>query len=109
MPKCLEAMRANYGPTVWHHAESAEAEADWIAEGVQALHEVASDIGHIAVLYRTHYASRSIEEAFIGAKIPHVIKQRNAVFHGSRSQLAYLRLIAYKDDLDFERVANTSS
>ena len=109
MPKRLEAMRANYGPTVWHHAESAEAEADWIAEGVQALHESGVDFGDIAVLYRAHYASRSIEEAFIRAKIPHVISSGTPFFNRRevKDALAYLRLIAYKDDLDFERVANT--
>lgn len=108
MPKRLEAMRASYGPTVWHHAEGAAAEANWIAEGVLALYENGVDFGDIAVLYRAHYASRSIEEAFIRAEIPHVISSGTPFFNRRevKDALAYLRLVAYKDDLDFERVAN---
>ena len=46
------------------------AEAAWIAEGVRALHGAGVAYGDIAVLYRAHYASRAVEEAFIREQIP---------------------------------------
>lgn len=108
IPKDLVPMRSTQGPTVWHHAKSSTKEADWIAQGVQALHEIGVLYRDIAVLYRAHYASRSIEEAFLRAKIPHTIFS-GVPFFGRKEikdALSYLRLIAYQDDLDFARVAN---
>lgn len=109
IPKNLVATRASQGPTVWHHAKSSEQEAQWIAEGVRALHEKGIPYRNIAVLYRAHYASRSIEESFLKAKIPHVVYS-GVPFFGRKEikdALSYLRLIAYKDDLSFARVVNT--
>lgn len=106
--KNLVPMREAYGPTVWHHATSSEQEAAWIAQGVEALH--AEDVAYrdMAVLYRAHYASRSVEEAFLKAHIPHTVFS-GVPFFGRREikdALCYLRLIALQDDLAFQRVAN---
>lgn len=106
--KNLVPMREAYGPTVWHHATSSEQEAAWIAQGVEALH--AEDVAYrdMAVLYRAHYASRSVEEAFLKAHIPHMVFS-GVPFFGRREikdALCYLRLIALQDDLAFQRVAN---
>lgn len=108
IPKRLRAMRQGSGPTVWHHAKSTAAEAEWIAQGVASLHDAGVPYRDIAVLYRAHYASRSVEEAFVKAKIPHVIFSGVPFFGRAevKDALCYLRLIAYQDDLAFERVAN---
>lgn len=109
MDKQLVPMRAKDGPTVWHHAKSSDDEARWIAEGIGALHESGIAYGDIAVLYRAHYASRPVEEALLRAEVPHVIQSGVPFFSRKevKDALSYLRLIAYKDDLDFIRVANT--
>ena len=62
----------------------------------------------MAVLYRAHYASRPVEEAFLKAEIPHAVYS-GVPFYGRKEikdSLAYLRLVAYQDDLSFMRVAN---
>ena len=106
--KNLVPMRKTYGPTVWHHATSSEQEAAWIAQGVEALHAEGVAYRDMAVLYRARYASRSVEEAFLKAHIPHAVFS-GVPFFGRREikdALCYLRLIALQDDLAFQRVAN---
>ena len=108
IPKDLVTVRTDHGPTVWRHAKSSVEEAQWIAQGVQSLHKAGVPYRAIAVLYRAHYASRSIEEAFLKARIPHTIYS-GVPFFGRKEvkdALSYLRMIAYQDDLSFARVVN---
>lgn len=108
IPKDLRACRTQHGPTVWHHAKTSDDEAKWIAEGVRALHDGGIRYRDMAVLYRAHYASRPVEEAFLKAEIPHAVYS-GVPFYGRKEikdSLAYLRLVAYQDDLSFMRVAN---
>lgn len=108
IPKDLVAVRKDHGPTVWRHAKSSAEEAQWITQGVQSLHKAGVPYRAIAVLYRAHYASRSIEEAFLKARIPHTIYS-GVPFFGRKEvkdTLSYLRMIAYQDDLSFARVVN---
>ena len=108
IPKDLVAVRKDHGPTVWRHAKSSAEEAQWITQGVQSLHKAGVPYRAIAVLYRAHYVSRSIEEAFLKARIPHTIYS-GVPFFGRKEvkdALSYLRMIAYQDDLSFARVVN---
>ncbi len=108
IPKDLVAVRKDHGPTVWRHAKSSAEEAQWITQGVQSLHKAGVPYRAIAVLYRAHYASRSIEEAFLKARIPYTIYS-GVPFFGRKEvkdALSYLRMIAYQDDLSFARVVN---
>ena len=108
IPKDLRACRTQHGPTVWHHAKTSDEEAKWIVEGVRALHDGGIRYRDMAVLYRAHYASRPVEEAFLRAEIPHAVYS-GVPFYGRKEikdSLAYLRLVAYQDDLSFVRVAN---
>lgn len=108
IPKDLRACRTQHGPTVWHHAKTSDDEAKWIAEGVRVLHDGGIRYRDMAVLYRAHYASRPVEEAFLRAEIPHAVYS-GVPFYGRKEikdSLAYLRLVAYQDDLSFMRVAN---
>ena len=88
--------------------EDQEAEADWMAGEMGRLHEAGVPYRDMTVLYRAHYVSRAVEEALLRAKIPYTLYS-GAPFFGRmeiKDALSYLRLIAYKDDLSFRRVAN---
>lgn len=93
---------------ICHHADTPEREAMWIAEQIQALHGEGTSYREITVLYRAHYITRIVEEVFLREKIPYAIY--SGVQFSNRMEikdaLAYLRLIAYKDDLAFLRVVN---
>lgn len=93
---------------ICHHADTSEREAMWIAEQIQALHGEGTSYREITVLYRAHYITRIVEGVFLREKIPYAIYSGVQFFNRMeiKDALAYLRLIAYKDDLAFLRVVN---
>lgn len=93
---------------ICHHADTSECEAMWIAEQIQALHGEGTSYRGITVLYRAHYITRIVEDVFLREKIPYAIYSGVQFFNRMeiKDALAYLRLIAYKDDLAFLRVVN---
>ena len=93
---------------VWYHAKSAEEEAKWIADSVRALQQAGTKLSDIAVLYRSHFVSRTLEEVFLKEKLPYTLYSGISFYERSeiKDALSYLRLIAYRDDLSFLRVVN---
>jgi len=95
-------------PVVYHHARTAEAEAQWIASQIKELAEKNVKLSDIAILYRAHYITRKLEEVFLKEELPYRIYS-GVQFFGRmeiKDTLSYLRLIVYKDDLSFQRVVN---
>ena len=91
-----------------HHARNAEEEAEWIAFQMLQLHDRGVAYKDMTVLYRAHYVTRTIEEVFQKRKLPYCIYSGVQFFSRMeiKDALSYLRMIAYKDDLSFRRVAN---
>ena len=99
---------------VYFHAKSAEEEAEYIVKKIREL--TGSTTAHtgefapsdIAILYRAHYISRTIEEVFQREKIAYTLNSGIPFFDRAeiKDSLSYLRMIAYKDDLSFLRVVN---
>jgi DNA helicase-2/ATP-dependent DNA helicase PcrA len=109
MKKDLLPLKTDGPPVVYHHAKTSEAEAQWIAAQIKELAAADVPYGSIAILYRAHFLSRPLEEVFIKEQLPYTIYS-GVPFFGRREikdALSYLRLIAYRDDLSFLRVANT--
>lgn len=97
------------GPSVLcHHGKTSEEEALWIAERIKELNESGVSPRDIAILYRAHYVTRTVEDALLKEKIPYTIYSGAPFFERAeiKDALSYLRLIAYRDDLSFLRVAN---
>ncbi len=98
------------GPVpVCHHAKTTAEEAEWIAEKIRDLHELRQiPYRDITVLYRAHHVTRSVEEALLKKEIPYTIYSGIQFFGRMeiKDALSFLRMIAYKDDLSFARVAN---
>lgn len=98
------------GPkVVCHHGENGEEEAKWIAGRIDELHSGGVPYRDMTVLYRAHYVTRNIEEVFLKQKLPYVIYSGVQFFNRAeiKDALSYLRMITYKDDLSFLRIANT--
>ena len=91
-----------------HHAQNAEAEAEWMAFQMLELHDKGVPFRDMTVLYRAHYVTRTVEEVFRRRKIPYTIYSGVQFFARAeiKDALSYLRLIAYRDDLSFRRIAN---
>lgn len=96
-------------PVLCHYADTAEQEAKWIAWNVQEMHDAGIPYKNMTVLYRAHYVTRTVEEVFLQEKIPYTIYSGVQFFNRMeiKDALSYLRMIAYKDDLSFLRIANT--
>ncbi len=93
---------------VCHHADTAEAEAEWIASEIARLRDTGVPYRDMTVLYRAHYITRNIEDVFLREKIPYHIYSGVPFFARTeiKDALSYLRMVAYKDDLSFRRIAN---
>ena len=106
--KRLEPTLPDGAPVTWNHAKDAVDEAQHIVDSITAAHERGVKYGDVAVLYRAHFMTRSLEEALHNSRVPYVVYSGIQFFDRAevKDALAYLRLIALGDDLSFERVAN---
>lgn len=95
-------------PVACHFAENQEAEARWMASEMARLHGEGIPYRDMTVLYRAHYVTRSVEEVLLQEKIPYTIYSGVQFFDRMeiKDALSYLRMIAYRDDLSFRRIAN---
>ncbi|MBK2025513.1 UvrD-helicase domain-containing protein [Francisella philomiragia] len=85
-------------------------EAKYIIDKIRQLHDVGVDYSDIAILYRSNYLSRVLEESCIYASIPYRIYGGFRFFDRAevKDALAYLRLaVTSNDNLAFERIINT--
>ncbi len=91
-----------------HFAKTAGDEGNWIAGKILELHEEGIPFKDIAVLYRAHYVSRSLETSLMKAKLPYTIYSGTQFYERKeiKDAHAYLRMAAYKDDLSFVRIVN---
>ena len=108
IPKALLPTLPSGAPVLCHLGETQAAEAQWIAGEMEQLHSQGVPYRDMTVLYRAHYVSRAVEEALLQAKIPYTIYS-GVQFFGRmeiKDALSYLRMMAYKDDLSFRRIAN---
>lgn len=106
--KDLIAMKAGNVPAVFYHAKTTKLEAEWIAGQIKDLVEKGSRYSDIAILYRAHFISRSMEEVFMKEKIPYVLYSGIEFYKRKEIKdiLSYLRMALYADDLSFRRVIN---
>ena len=88
--------------------DSPAEEAKWIAQEIKRLHEQEVPYREMAVLYRAHYLTRSLEEVFLKEELPYTLYSGIHFFDRKeiKDALSYLRMIAYRDDLSFLRIAN---
>lgn len=93
---------------VFYHAKTAADEAKWMADRMRALNAAGEEYSTMTVLYRAHFVSRTLEEVFLREEIPYTLYSGVQFFNRMevKDALAYLRLVAYKDDLSFMRIAN---
>ena len=109
------------GDTITHfHAPDERKEADWISQQIQkmtgkakygGLSDKSASYSDFAVLIRSSYLTRAIEQSFMRNKIAYVIWGGVRFFERKeiKDSLCYLRLVALDDDLAFKRIANVPS
>jgi DNA helicase-2/ATP-dependent DNA helicase PcrA len=106
--KNLTPMLPSGDSVLCHLAPNTADEADWLTGQMLALKGMGVPYRDMAVLYRAHYVTRTIEEGLIREKIPYTIYS-GVQFFGRleiKDALCYLRMIVFKDDLSFRRIVN---
>lgn len=108
LPHRLVAVKPSEARPLYVHSRTTGDEAQWVTNEIKRLVETGAKYSDIAVLYRSHFVSRSIEEAFIKTKIPYILYSGTEFYKRKeiKDVLAYLRMVAYADDLSFRRVIN---
>ena len=108
LPPRLVAVKPSEARPLYVHSRTTGDEAQWVTNEIKRLVEAGTKYSDIAVLYRSHFVSRSIEEAFIKTKIPYILYSGTEFYKRKeiKDVLAYLRMVAYADDLSFCRVIN---
>lgn len=108
LPHRLVAVKSPEARPLYVHSRTTGDEAQWVTNEIKRLVEAGTKYSDIAVLYRSHFVSRSIEEAFIKTKIPYILYSGTEFYKRKeiKDVLAYLRMVAYADDLSFCRVIN---
>ena len=108
LDKTLIPHRAGGKKPLYFHAKTGQLEADWITANMRALYEGGLPYSQMAVLYRAHYVSRSVEESLIRAKIPYVLYSGVEFYKRAeiKDVLCYLRMVYAGDDVSFLRTVN---
>ena len=110
--KVLKPIRVGGKTPVFYHAKNTREEAKWIVERIQnAVQNKAGGTHYkdIAVLYRMHSQSRSVEEALMAENIPYKVYSGVGFYQRKeiKDVICYLRMLVYADDLSFLRTVNT--
>ena len=108
LKKQLTAIRPDGRKPLYFHGKTGQREADWITANMRALHEGGMAYSAMAVLYRAHYVSRTVEESLIRNRIPYVLYSGVEFYKRKeiKDVLCYLRMIYSGDDISFLRTVN---
>ncbi len=106
--KDLSATLPGGDSVLCHLAPSTAEEADWITGEILALKGFGIPYKDMTILYRAHYVTRTIEEGLMKEKIPYTIYSGVQFFGRAeiKDALCYLRMLVYRDDISFRRIAN---
>jgi DNA helicase-2/ATP-dependent DNA helicase PcrA len=112
IPKDLFTRQPEGREVIHFHAKTEAEEMEWIATQIKILLDAGARLGEFAILYRSSWQSRAIEEALMKARIQYTIWGGTRFFERKEIKdcIAYLKLINDpNDDMSFERVANVPS
>jgi len=90
------------------HGKSDKDEIKYVCEKIKEHIDSGGKYTDIAILYRSNYVSRFIEQGLLKENIPYIVYGGVGFYERMeiKDVLSYLRLICYEDDLSFQRVIN---
>jgi DNA helicase-2/ATP-dependent DNA helicase PcrA len=112
IPKDLFTAASPSNIVLHYHGKSETEEAEWVAKQIESLRKTGfAEYDDIAILYRASYISRPFEQSLVKEKIPYVMWGGIRFFERKeiKDAIAYLRLVANKDDMSFKRIINVPS
>lgn len=112
VPKDLFTVRLNEAPVTYRHYKSEREEADAIAATIEQELKQGARPDSFAVLFRSSFLSRNIEQAMLKRKLPYAVWGGVRFFERKeiKDVISYLRLVASdNDDTAFTRIINLPS
>ena len=112
IPKDLFTRRAEGRAVIHFHGKTEKEETDWIVSQIRLLLDGGASPQDIAILYRSSWQSRALEQALLSEQLAYVIWGGILFFERKeiKDTIAYLRLLANPDDdLSFLRIINMPS
>lgn len=109
VPKELFTMKLNERRVTYHHSRSERDEADYVADKIESGIKHGASAKDFAVLYRSSFLSRGLEQTLLKRKIPYTVWGGVRFFDRKEIKdiVCYLRLVASdSDDLAFTRIIN---
>lgn len=91
------------------HAKNDKEEIKFICEKIKAHKENGGKYADFAVLYRSNYVSRFVEQGFLSENIPYAVYGGVGFYERTeiKDVLSYMRLVNHvDDDLSFQRIVN---
>ena len=110
LKKDLFTLATSGAEVIHYHSKSDEDETSAIVDNIKAIKESSGcSYSDFAVLYRSGFLSRVVEKKFVERNIPYEIYGGIKFYQRMEVQdiIAYLRFIAFDDDLSFRRIVNT--
>lgn len=110
LKKDLFTQNAEGAPVIYYHSRNELEEMDRVIENIESLRKKEGfQYSEFAIIYRSGFLSRIAEKKLVEKNIPYVIFGGVRFYQRMEIQdiLAYLKLIAYDDDLSFRRIVNT--
>lgn len=112
IPKDLFTRRKEGRSVIHFHGKSEKEEVGWIADQISLLLSAGAHLSDFAILYRSSYESRPIEQELVDRHLTYTIWGGTRFFERKeiKDAIAYLKLISNsRDDMSFERIANVPS
>ena len=109
VPKELFTVRLNERRVVYNHCKSEKEEATQIAEIIENEVRKGADYSSFAIVYRSSFLSRNIEQALLKLKIPYTVWGGVRFFERKeiKDVISYLRVVASdNDDIALTRIIN---
>ncbi len=112
IPKDLFTRRPEGRAVIHFHGRSEKEEMEWIISQIQLVLGNGGRLNDIAILYRSSYQSRALEQELLNAHLAYAIWGGTRFFERReiKDALCYLQLVNNQDnDLAFERIINLPS
>lgn len=108
--KELFTTTAQGGKVQYFHGKSDKEEMKYICDSIKAHKENGLSYADCAVLYRSNYVSRFVEQGLLSENIPYTVYGGVGFYERAeiKDVLSYMRLVDNpEDDLSFKRIINT--
>ena len=112
IPKDLFTRKPEGKAVIHFHGRSEKEEMEWIVSQIKMILGSGAGINDIAILYRSTYQSRALEQELLNTHLEYTIWGGTRFFERKeiKDALSYLRLVNNQDDdLSFERIINVPS